>query len=138
MNRYSFSALPRRILYWTSGDRWPIWSFDHGDAVRPCGVGVGIVGLAHDVVFADLVDAGDPVGVVDEAAEHVITEQFPDIELIQVHIRGGVLHELHATSAPRSVACRAPVRLVPGSTASSRSLPPTVRSSPPGSGRTCH
>ena len=87
VKRYSLSALPRRSLYWTSGDRCPMQLLDRADAVRPGRVRVRVVRLAHDVVLADLVDTGDPVVVVDEAAEDVVAEQLPDVDRVQVHVR---------------------------------------------------
>ena len=93
---------------------------------------MGVVRLAHDVVLTDLVDAGDPVVVLDEAAEDVVTEELPDVEGVQVDVGGGVLHESSRRAGPSSAACRAPARPARGSTASTRSLPRTGRSSDPG------
>ena len=59
-----------------------------------------VVGLAHDVVLADLVEAGDAVVVLDEAAEDVVAERLPDVELVQVDVGGGVVHELLAPHHP--------------------------------------
>ncbi len=73
---------------------------DDADAVRPRRVGVRVVRLAHDVVLADLVDARDPVRVVDEAAEDVVAEERADVDRVQVHVGRGVLHELHAALHP--------------------------------------
>ena len=57
-----------------------------------------VVGLAHDVVLADLVEAGDAVVVLDEAAEDVVAERRPDVERVEVDVGGGVVHELSGPS----------------------------------------
>ena len=59
-----------------------------------------VVRFAHDVVDTDLVDAGDPVMVLDEAAEHVLTEQLPEIERVEIHVRRGMVHEFLAPHDP--------------------------------------
>ena len=50
-----------------------------------------LVRLAHDVVDTDLVDAGNPVVVLDEAAEHMLTKQLSEIERVEIHVRRGVV-----------------------------------------------
>src|SRR5580700_5941058 len=64
------------------GLRWemPDDLLHHGDAGGPGGVGVRVVGLAHDVVLPDLLEAGDPVVVLDETAEDVLPEQLPNVQ----------------------------------------------------------
>ena len=60
---------------------------------------MGVVGLAHHVVLADFVDA-DAVVVLDEAAEDVIAEGPPDVQLVEVDIRRGVAGEFLAAQDP--------------------------------------
>ena len=50
------------------------------DAVRPRAVRVGIVRLDHHIVDPDLAHIRHTVHVVDEAAEHVLTERPLEIE----------------------------------------------------------
>jgi hypothetical protein len=52
---------------------------------------VRVVGLAHDVVCADLVEAGNAVVILDKAAEDVPPEQFADVDGVQIHVGGGVI-----------------------------------------------
>src|SRR5439155_22403926 len=56
------------------------------DRIRPGGVRVRVVGLAHDVVLADLVEATDAVRVVDAAAEDVVAERGSDVEVVEVEL----------------------------------------------------
>jgi len=52
-----------------------------------------IVRLAHDVVLAEFSEAFDPVVVLDETAEDVTAEGFPDVERVEVGPVTGVTHE---------------------------------------------
>ena len=99
-----------------------------GETVGPGRVRVGIVSLAHDVVLADLVDARDPVMVLNEAAEHMVPEQLAYVEVVEVDVGRGVVHELCGPASPSSAACRGPALPARGSRASSRSHPRTARS----------
>ena len=70
-------------LWWQMPDHL----LDGGDAVRPGGIRVGVIRLAHDVVLADLIETGDTVMVLNEATEDVFAEQLPDVERVQIDVR---------------------------------------------------
>ena len=83
--------LCREVLHRVAGDL---------DAVGPRRVRVRIVGLAHDVVLAELVQALDCVAVLDDATVDVVAERLPDVERVEVGLVACVAHELRAALHP--------------------------------------
>ena len=59
-----------------------------------------IVGLAHDVVLAELGQALDGVVVLDDAAVDVVAERLPDVERVEVGLITRVAHELCSALHP--------------------------------------
>src|SRR6478609_3967488 len=70
------------------------------DAVGPRRVRVRVVGLAHDVVFTEFIQALQSVAVLDDAAEDVVAEQLPDVERVEVGSIACVTHELRPAADP--------------------------------------
>src|SRR6478752_1657444 len=70
------------------------------DAVGPRRVRVRVVGLAHDVVFTEFIQALQSVAVLDDAAVDVVAERLPDIERVEVGLVARVAHELGPAAHP--------------------------------------